>query len=328
MGWVRYGREGGVIGVAKGAAAFRIGVTGMTFSGARRFGLLLRSARGRAVLSVFAVVGVLAGVLPGVAPASVGRLNSVRAARLSLAAEHFRDCGRFKALHVKIKVYRASCTLARRIVKAYLQGEGVGPVIKSVKGFPAWSCSTGDRSGSCSKGKIARGVPAIFFFYLESPGSLGAARSSKLSLRPAMTWRKGADRAPFAVYRPRQTLGLKLSGLTFTASRCLVASYGRPGSSKGPHVGLYEPGATRRCGQPGVGTTVRRVVINGVKVPILVQCTTWPKCTVKDGESNGNFLVFVPEHGGLHYTIQLQSSHVLLSDFLKVARSFTRVPKS
>jgi hypothetical protein len=140
-------------------------------------------------------------------------------------------------------------------------------------------------------------------------------------------WRKAADRAGFAVYRPRQTLGLKLSDLVLTASGCLQASYGNHGSMKGPHFGLYEPANTSQCGQPGDAAEVAPAVINGVNVPVLVQCATLPKCTTKDGETNGVFLLFVPEHAGPHYAIQLQSSHVSLSDFLKVARSFTKVPK-
>jgi hypothetical protein len=52
---------------------------------------------------------------------------------------------------------------------------------------------------------------------------------------------------------------------------------------------------------------------------VLVQCPAWPKCTVKDGETDGFFLLFVPEHVSKHYAIQLDSRHISLERFLHVA---------
>ena len=92
------------------------------------------------------------------------------APRANVAAEHFRACGNFNALHVGIDVYRVSCAKSRRIVRAYLHGKAVGGDFARVKGFAAWMCSTGDRSGGCEKGGFARGVPQIDFFYLVPPG--------------------------------------------------------------------------------------------------------------------------------------------------------------
>jgi hypothetical protein len=140
------------------------------------------------------------------------------------------------------------------------------------------------------------------------------------------SWHKIAERAKFPVYRPRQTLGLKLAGVQLDRSGCLVAGWGKPPfSSKRPGFGIYEPGDSVVCGQPGVSTEVATAVVNGVKLHVGVQCATWPKCTIKDGETKGEFLLFVPERGAKHYAIQLDSSHISLRDFLKVARSFTRV---
>ena len=150
-----------------------------------------------------------------------------------------------------------------------------------------------------------------------------AARPKPLQVLAA--WHKIAQRARFPVYRPTQTVGLKLAGLVLNTDGCLVGGYGNPRSNKGPHFGVYEPAGTVMCGQAGVATQVATAVVNGVKVQVLVQCAAWPKCTTKDGETKGEFLLFVPESGAKHYTIQLQSMHVSLSDFLKVARSFTRV---
>jgi hypothetical protein len=139
-------------------------------------------------------------------------------------------------------------------------------------------------------------------------------------------WHKVAVQAKFPVYQPRQTLGLEFDGVLLTRYYgCLEARWGNLRSSKARQFGVYEPAGTSMCGQPGVATQVATAVISGVKVQVLVQCATWPRCTIKDGETRGEFLLFVPEHGAKHYTIQLDSVHVSLSDFLKVARSFTRV---
>jgi hypothetical protein len=74
-----------------------------------------------------------------------------------------------------------------------------------------------------------------------------------------------------------------------------------------------------------VATKVATTVINHVKVGVLAQCPTWPRCGIKNGSTNGEFLLFVPEHVSKHYTIQLDSRHVRLARFLKIAHSFTRV---
>lgn len=99
---------------------------------------------------------------------------------------------------------------------------------------------------------------------------------------------KIAEQAKFPVYRPRQTLGLKLAGLVLDRDGCLLAGWGKPPfSSKGPHFGVYEPAGTIMCGQAGVATQVATAVVNGVKLHVLVQCATWPRCTIKDGETKG-----------------------------------------
>jgi hypothetical protein len=79
-------------------------------------------------------------------------------------------------------------------------------------------------------------------------------------------------------------------------------------------------------GRPSASDSqVATTTINGVKVGVLVQCPAWPKCTVKDGETDGSFLLFVPEHVSKHYAIQLDGRHISLAHFLEIAKSFTRV---
>lgn len=140
------------------------------------------------------------------------------------------------------------------------------------------------------------------------------------------TWRTIAQRAAFAVYRPLQTLGLHFDGVKLVPhTGCLTAGWGNPRSSSGSHFSIGEPADTPRCGQPGVAKQVATTTINGDRVGVLVQCPAWPKCTVKDGETDGFFLLFVPEHVSEHYAIQVESKHISLAHFLEIAKSFTRV---
>jgi hypothetical protein len=155
---------------------------------------------------------------------------------------------------------------------------------------------------------------------------IAAAMSAAAAGDPAATWGTIAQRAAFPVYRPLQTLGLRFDGVRLARyTGCLTAGWGNPQSQAGPHFGIDEPGDTSRCGQPGVASPVATVTINGVKVTVLVQCPAWPKCTVKDGETDGVLLLFVPERAGKHYAIQLDSRHISLAHFLEIAKSFTSV---
>ena len=103
-------------------------------------------------------------------PQATYRVRSLSSPRVSLASVHFRSCRTSNALHVGIDVYHVSCASSRRIVGAYLHHERAGGGFQRVKGFRRWTCSTGDGSGSCAKGKIDSGVPEINFFYLDARG--------------------------------------------------------------------------------------------------------------------------------------------------------------
>jgi len=153
-----------------------------------------------------------------------------------------------------------------------------------------------------------------------------AAMSAGAAGDLSSTWRTIAQRAVFPVYRPLQTLGLRFDGVKLVPhTGCLTASWGNPNSYAGPHFGIDEPANTVRCGQPGVFNQVATTTITGEKVGVNVQCQAWPKCTVKDGETDGYFLIFVPEHVSTHYAIQLDSRHISLAHFLEIAKSFARV---
>ena len=173
----------------------------------------------------------------------------------------------------------------------------------------------------CDVGRMRRFVVVVSMIAV-----IAAAMSATAAGNPAATWGTVAQRAAFPVYRPLQTLGLRFERVRLARyTGCLTAGWGNPQSHAGPHFGIYEPGDTSRCGQPGVASQVATTTINGVKVGVLVQCPTWPKCTVKDGETDGSFLLFVPEDVSKYYAIQLFSRHISLAHFLEIAKSFTRV---
>ncbi len=141
----------------------------------------------------------------------------------------------------------------------------------------------------------------------------------------ALTWQQAAGRLGAPVYRPRVTLGIKPQPLVINTGGCLIGAWGSVKTQKGPHFSIDEPGVTPQCGQPGEADQVSTAVIHGKKVSVLVQCRHLPHCTVHDGETDGVFIMFVPESGAKHYVIQLGSSHVSLRDLIRVARSFVRV---
>jgi hypothetical protein len=140
-----------------------------------------------------------------------------------------------------------------------------------------------------------------------------------------LTWQQAAARVSAPVYRPRVTLGIKPQTLAVNSGGCLIGAWGSNKTGKGPHFSIDEPGVTPQCGQPGEADQVSTAVIHSKKVPVLVQCPHIPHCTVHDGETDGFFIMFVPESGAKHYVIQLGSSHVSLHDLIRVARSFVRV---
>jgi hypothetical protein len=222
----------------------------------------------------------------------------------------------------------ASCSEAQSTMRAYSRaiadGRCATEICTEVVFAGGWTCSATIPALLTPDGSV--------WECERSGGSFDVYKASSLKSKPpaptnVAAWQTIAEQAKFPVYRPTQTLGLKLAGLVLNRyGGCLLAGWGNPPlSSKGPHLGISEPGDTVICGQPGVATPVATAVINGAKLHVFVQCATWPKCTIKDGETTGRFLLFVPERGANHYAIQLDSAHVSLSDFLQVARSFTRV---
>jgi hypothetical protein len=143
----------------------------------------------------------------------------------------------------------------------------------------------------------------------------------------ALTWQQAAARLHAPVYRPHVTVGVAPQPLVINQGGCLIGAWGSAKTLKGPHFSIAEPGDTSHCGQPGEADQVGSTVIHGKKVTVNVQCRHIPHCTVHDGETDGVFILFVPETGAKNYVIQLGSSHLSLHNVEKVARSFVRVTR-
>jgi hypothetical protein len=220
---------------------------------------------------------------------------------------------------------KVSCTEAHRTMRAYARaiadGRCTSEICTEVVFAGGWTCSATipvlQRPNLPIWGCERRGASFDVYKVIRGAGN-----------QPS--WHTVALQSAFPVYRPRQTLGLKLSLLKLTPcsanTRFLVANYGNSGSNKGPHVHLYES-SPEVCGNPGEASPVTKAAINGVNVQVSVYCNLpVQKCTIKDGFSHGFLLVF-SERGAKRTAIALDSIHVSLSDFLKVARSFTKVPR-
>jgi hypothetical protein len=112
--------------------------------------LLLAVALGLAMVLTLLVLG--------------GPRASGAASASSLSARHCGTIPTKDEFHPRVRVYaeRISCSKARRIMRAYLDGpesekELVGPDDYNgyirLKRFPGWRCTSGAGSGGCSKGR-------------------------------------------------------------------------------------------------------------------------------------------------------------------------------
>lgn len=151
------------------------------------------------------------------------------------------------------------------------------------------------------------------------------APSAGSSTPPTLSWQQAAQRSRFPVYRPRRSSALKPSVVRVSSSGCVNAVWGSVTTGTSPYLILYQPGESVQCGQAGEANQVATAVIHGTKVNVLVQCNRIPHCSVRDGETQGIFILSVPEPGSPHYSVEFQSHHMLLRDLLTVARSLVRV---
>jgi len=164
---------------------------------------------------------------------------------------------------------------------------------------------------------LAAAISAAAFAVLGGIPAAGAGT-------PSLTWPQAAARVHTPVYRPRVTLGIKPQMLLVNSGGCVEGAWGT-GKRASAQFSVDEPAGTPQCGQPGLVNQVSSTTINGKKVPVEVQCPRLPHCTAHDGQTDGVFIIFVPERGAKHYAIQLESSHVALHGLLRIAHSFVRV---
>jgi hypothetical protein len=136
------------------------------------------------------------------------------------------------------------------------------------------------------------------------------------------TWDQAAADSAFPVFKPGDTLGLKLTSLSLPGCASVAATYGSKRSSRG-WFSLRE--SFPLCGNPGEERVVRHVTINGVRVAVAVFCRrTSCDVTARDGVRTGFRLLW--RKGAAKRTfIDLQTRRLTLSQVLRVARSLTRV---
>jgi hypothetical protein len=140
------------------------------------------------------------------------------------------------------------------------------------------------------------------------------------------TFDQAAADMDFPVYKPADTLGLKLTALSVptceldtTTGLRVAAAYGNRRSSRG-FVSIAE--SFPLCGNAGEERVVRRVRIGGARVAVAVRCRpTSCHVTAKDGPRLGFRLLW---RKGSTF-IDLRSRHLSLAKVLRVARSLTRV---
>lgn len=254
---------------------------------------------------------------------STGAQASARA-RMATACSHETVNAGFENVTARFVLHgKVSCAEAHRTMRAYARaiadGRCTSEICTEVVFAGGWTCSA-------TIPALQR--PNIPLWSCTRSGASFDVFKVTIAAGDQARWHAVAVRARFPTYRPKQTLSLKLSLLKLspcTASTSfLTANYGNPTSSRGPHVHVYES-SPQICGNPGEASPVTTAIVNGEKVEVFVYCNLpAQKCTINDGFHNG-FLLLFRERGVKQTTIGLDSSHVSLSDFLRVARSFVRV---
>jgi hypothetical protein len=148
------------------------------------------------------------------------------------------------------------------------------------------------------------------------------------------TWDQAAAQLKFPVYEPKRTLGLKPSWLqvnpcptSLPPKQSVSAAYGNPATPRGPHFSITESHFLS-CGNGDEAKAVRSVIVNGVKTQVHVVCGSRRlRCdvTVNHGFKNGFQLIFRKPGKKKRTFIDFYARNISLADFLKIARSLTRV---
>jgi hypothetical protein len=142
-------------------------------------------------------------------------------------------------------------------------------------------------------------------------------------------WHAAHARLSYPIYKPAQTLGYKISSFGYQpcpggkSKSSIYATYGTyKGTllSKTKGFGIFE-GSPAICSDHAEFDSHGTRLIGGVKATLGVYCDVPNHCPLSKGVANGFILLW--KRGATK--IQMDSSHLTLADFLKVAGSLTAV---
>jgi hypothetical protein len=162
-------------------------------------------------------------------------------------------------------------------------------------------------------------IAAAAAFGLSAPSAVGAADP----------WSAAHARLSYPIYRPAQTLGYKISSFGYQpcpggkSKAAVDATYGTYKGillSKTKGFGIFE-GSPAICSDHAEFWPQGTRVIGGVRATLGVYCDVPKHCTLPQGIKNGYVLLW--KRGATR--IQMDSSHLTLAQFLRVARSLAPV---
>ena len=142
-------------------------------------------------------------------------------------------------------------------------------------------------------------------------------------------WKTAQARLSYPIFAPTQTLGYKISGFGYQpcpgghSKSSIYATYGTYKGillSKTKGFGIFE-GSPAICSDHAEFTPHGTRLIGGVKATLGVYCDVPRECSIAQGVKNGYILLWT--RGKTR--IQMDSSHLTLAQFLKVAGSLKPV---
>ena len=153
--------------------------------------------------------------------------------------------------------------------------------------------------------------------------------SALAALAATDPWNAANSRLSYPIYKPAQTLGYKISGFGYQpcpggkSKSSIYATYGTYKGvllSKTKGFGIFE-GSPAICSDHAEYDAHGTRVIGGVKAALGVYCDVPNHCSLAQGVKNGYILLW--KRGSTR--IQMDSSHLTLAQFLKVAGSLKLV---
>lgn len=155
------------------------------------------------------------------------------------------------------------------------------------------------------------------------------ALSAASALADNDPWPVARARLSYSIYKPLKTFGYKVSSFGYQpcpGGPSKASVYSTFGSYKGllesktKGFGLLE-GSPRICSDHAEFTGHGKVQIGADKATLGVYCDVPRTCSISKGRTNGFILLW--RRGKT--TLQMDSAHLPLAQFLAIARSLTRV---